>query len=132
MQSQAGRRWVLSVIGVSVGWWLLTTVAFGPGRGARGFAQNIVGLFVTAVLSIYLYRGANWARWVVGGLSAIGALLGWVIVLGSVAAVGLSWGGRNYAYFGGLSLVDTFAAVVLLLVPTARGYFGAGRAGTTG
>lgn len=125
-QEEAGRRWVLGVIGVSLAWPVFASAAFNAGLGSRGIAQNAVSLLITAALCVFLYRGANWARWVIGGLAALGGLGALLMGFWDLAV------GQGGLYFVTAGIVDASIAIVLFLVPAVRLHFGVGRAGSTG
>ncbi len=119
MESQVatGRRLVLAVIVASLMISILVIVVFNISRGPERLPQQIVRFLGTIALCVFLYRGANWARWVVSILSILagfGALL-----LGLDA---LSSSGMGFLLIA-MGLVYVVSAGILLFVPTVRAYF---------
>lgn len=116
-KKEAGRRWVLAVIIVSLVWWLISGLAFHVGSASGGFARSLTGLLFNVALSVFLFRGANWARLLIGILSLAGLpalFFGlWDLLVGAVEAG---------AYFLTAGLANTFIAAVLLFVPAVRAY----------
>jgi hypothetical protein len=119
---ETGRRLVLAVIVASLTLSVLVIVAFNLGRGPERLPQQIVRLLLTIGLCVFLYRGANWARWVAGLLFALGGLGS---LLGGLAALSTGMAGLLLIVMG---LVYVGSAVVLFFAPTVRAYFGAGKA----
>lgn len=81
-QTETGRRLVLAVIGSTLAVSALVFVAFNASQGPQRLPQQIGRFVLTVGLCVFLYRGANWARWVAGlrfasaGLaSVVGGLL---------------------------------------------------------
>ena len=121
-QVESGRRLVLAVIVASLTLSVLAIVAFNIARGPERLPQQIVRLLLTVGLCVFLYRGANWARWVAGilfVLAGLGSLLGGVAVL-STSMAGLLLIVMGFVYLA--------SAVVLLFVPAVRAYFRVGNA----
>ena len=123
-QREVGRRIVLAVIVATLTMSVLIIVTFNAVQGPQRLPQQIVRFFLTVGLCVFLYRGANWARWVAGILFAMAGLGS---LLGGVAALTTSMAGLGLLVMG---LVYVASTVVLLLVPTVRAFFGAGRATT--
>lgn len=109
---------VLAVIVASLTMSLLVIVLFNLGRGPERLPQQIIRFLLTAGLCVFLYRGANWARWVGGVLFALGALGS---LLGGLALLSTSIAGVLLLV---MCLVYSASAVILLFVPTVRAYFG--------
>ena len=123
-QREVGRRLVLAVIVATLTMSVLVIVTFNAVQDPQRLPQQIVRFFLTVGLCVFLYRGANWARWVAGILFAMAGLGS---LLGGVAALTTSMAGLGLLVMG---LVYVASTVVLLLVPTVRAFFGAGRATT--
>jgi hypothetical protein len=122
-QKDAGRVWVIVVIIVVLAEWPISR-AFHAGSPLGGLAGSLVGLLVSVALCFFLYRGANWARMLLGLLS----------VLGSPALVfGLFSGDRRFgAYSITVGVTSIFVAAVLLFVPAVRAYCADKNVGATG
>lgn len=119
-QFASGRRLVLAIIVASLTLDVLVIVTFNFVRGAELLPQQIVRFLLTVVLYVFLYRGANWARWAAGilfSLSGFGALQEWF------ALVSISMAGLLLIAMG---LVYVASTVILLFVPSVRAYFSPG------
>jgi len=65
---------VLAVIVATLTLSVLVIVVFNTIQGAQRLPRQIVRFFLTVGLCVFLYRGANWARWVAGGLFTLAGL----------------------------------------------------------
>lgn len=106
---------IVSVLALSV----LTPAAFKAGEGVEHQLQLLTRFLMTGVLCIFLYRRANWARWVAG----IPFLLGGMGLL--VAAFAYD---RGDVLLGTMGVVYVAAALVLFFAPAVRTYFRIGSA----
>ena len=116
--AERGRRLVVLVIVACLTLSVLVIFAYNIIVGSDTLPQQIVRLILTAGLCIFLYRGANWARWVASVLFALGglfSLFAWLIIP-SIRLTGLL-----QLVMG---LVYGAIAIVLLFVPTVRAHFG--------
>jgi hypothetical protein len=121
-QTETGRRLVLAVIVATLTLEVLAIVAFNTVQGPQSLPQQIVRFFLTVGLCVFLYRGANWARWVAGILYALGGLGS---LVGGVATLTTTMAGLGLLIMG---IVYVASAVILFFVPTVRAFFGAGKA----
>lgn len=115
-----GRWLVLAIIVASLSLSLLAIAAFNISGGPERLPRQIVRFFLTVGLCVFLYRGANWARWVAGILFALGGLGS---LIGGVAVLTTSMAGLLLFVMG---LVYLASALILLFVPAVRAYFGVG------
>lgn len=121
-QTKVGRWLVLVVIVATLTLSVLVIVAFNTIQGPQRLPQQIVRFFLTVGLSVFLYRGANWARWVAGilfALGGVGSLVGGVLTL-STSMAGLLLLVMGFVYVA--------SAVILLFVPAVQAFFDAGTA----
>ncbi len=121
-QVERGRRLVLAVMVATLTLSVLVIGTFNIVQGSERLPQQIVRFLLTVGLCVFLYRGANWARWVASVLfvlGGVGSLLGGIAVL-STSMTGL--------LLIGVGLVYVASAVVLLAVPAVRAYFQVGHA----
>jgi hypothetical protein len=116
-QSATGRRLVLGVIVVTIGLSALVIVATNLALGPARLPVQIVRFLLTVALSIFLYRGANWARWVGVVLFAIGGLSSLLLSLGGLPGTG-AW------LLLALGVTYLVCAGILLFVPSVRTHFG--------
>ena len=112
-----GQRIVIAVILAIVGLSLLTIVSFTSFRGTERLPQQIVRFLLTIALCYFLYRGANWARWVTVVLCGLG---GPAAVLSGVALLPLGFPGVLLIAMG---LTYIVCAGILLFAPSVRVYF---------
>jgi hypothetical protein len=122
VQTGTGRRLILAVIAATLTLDVLAIVTSSAILGPQRLPQQIVRFLLSIGLCVYLYRGANWARWVAGILYALAGLGS---LVAGLAALTASMAGLLLLVMG---LVYVASAVVLLFVPTVRAYFGAGTA----
>lgn len=117
---EAGRRLVLAIIVASLALSVLAILVFNVARGPERLPQQIVRFLLTVGLCVFLYRGANWARWVAGILFTLGGVGS--LLVGSVALT-TSLAGLLLIAMG---LIYAGSAVVLFFVPPVQRYFGVG------
>ncbi len=117
-----GRGMVLAVIAGTLTVSILVIVAFNIIQGPERLPQQIIRLLLTFGLCVFLYRGANWARWIAGILFAWGGV-------GSLLAGALMLSSNMYGIvLFAMGLVYVGSAIILLFLPAVRTYFGVGRA----
>ena len=78
-------------------------------------------LFLGSFLYVFLYRGANWARWITGvslALSGLGALYGFVLSVSAGESWLLGWANAMIA------LIHLGSVYVLFFVQSVRAHFG--------
>lgn len=124
LRTSTGRRLVLAIIVASLAISVLVIVAFTVARGTALLPQQIVRFLLTVGLCVFLYRGANWARWVAVILFALGGVMS---LVGASAPSSTSMSGLLLLLMG---LVYAASALILLLVPTVRAHFGVGNTKT--
>jgi hypothetical protein len=122
-QREAGRRLVLAVIVASLALEVLTIALFNLQLGPARLPQQIIRFLLTIGLCIFLYRGANWARWLAGVLFALVGPISLVLGLGTLP---MTSGSLLLIVIGTVYMA---CAVILLFVPRVRMYYGAGNAG---
>lgn len=123
-QPATGRWLVVAVIVLTLT--LSVALAIDPSNLAASSArlrQQIVRLLLISVLSVFLYSGANWARWV-GGIFF--ALAGLASILGAIGA----WPDREAFVFVASGVIYFACAGILLLVESVRRHFGVLRGGS--
>lgn len=114
-EAKRGRRLVLAVIFAAIAISAVTIVTFNIGVGPERLPQQIVRFLLTFGLSVFLYRGANWARLLWAFLSGLSGLLFLVMFLGNLNLLALIFG-----------FVYTASAIILLFSPSVKRYFGKG------
>jgi len=119
-QVESGRRLVLLVIVISLTFSVLVIVTFNILLGPENLPQQIVRFLLTVGLCAFLYKGANWARWVASILFGLAGLQG---LIGGLVALSTSTAGLLLIVMG---LVYVASAIVLLFIPAVRAYFGVG------
>jgi hypothetical protein len=120
--TEAGHRLVLTVIVATLTLSVLVIVASYTIQGPQRLPRQIVRFFLTVGLCVFLYRGANWARWVAGILFAVAGLGS---LVDGVGALTISVAGLALLAMG---LVYVASAVILLFVPTVQAFFGDAKA----
>jgi uncharacterized membrane protein len=125
-QKDAGRVWVIVVIVVVLAEWPISR-AFHAGSPLGGLAGSLIGLLVSLTLCVFLYRGANWARSLLGILSVFGSP---ALIFGLVDL--FSGDLRLGAYFITVGMTSIFVAAVLLFLPAVRAYCAEENIGATG
>lgn len=107
----------------------ITTFIQGPGLLPY---QTVLSSLIVA-LCVFLYRGANWARWaasilfsVIGLMSLAGGVVTGVVpvVVGAVRLGSIILDGLPLLVTG---VVLASSATVLIFVPSVRAYFNAGK-----
>jgi len=114
-QVVAGRRYVLGVIAVLLALHAYSVVAFYSVFGPVGVPQQVVRSLLTIVLAVFLYRGANWARWATGILCAVGT------VWGAVMLVRLQPSG--ILVLGAMACAYAVCVIILMATPAVRAFF---------
>ena len=114
----SGRPLVVAVIVASLSVSALVILSYNIRLGPQALPQQIVRFLLTCGLCVFLYQGANWARWVVGVLSGLGGLLS---MIAGFAALMTNMAGLLLIAMG---LLYVACMIVLLFVPTVRKYFG--------
>ncbi len=118
--------WVIAVIVVVLAEWPISRI-FHAGSPMGGLAGSLIGLLVSLALCVFLYRGANWARSLLGLLSVLGSP---ALIFGLIDL--LSGELRFGAYFITVGVTSIFVAAVLLFVPAVRAYCAEENVGATG
>lgn len=105
-----GRKLVVRVAVIAVSLTLFTTATFLLAQGTTRVSQQLLRLTLTVLLSIYLVRGALWARWTSAVLFLLGGLLsvgGAAKLLGTPGSAWLMLGfGATYLYCAGVLLAS--------------------------
>ncbi len=125
-QKDAGRLWVIAAIVVVLAEWPISR-ALHVGSPMGGLAGSLIGLLVSLALCVFLYRGANWARLLLGLLSLLGSpalVFGLVDLLSGVPRPGVD--------FITVGLTSIFVAAVLLFAPAVRAYCAEENVGAAG
>ena len=112
-----GRRIVLAVIVAILTLSVLSIFAYNVRLGPGHILQQIFRFLFTIGLCVFLYRGANWARWVVGILLSMAGVLA---VLGGIALLLKARAGFLLIVMG---MVYLASAVALFFIPAVRAYF---------
>ena len=114
----SGRPLVVGVIATTLSMSVIVILLYNIQLGPQALPQQMVRFLLTVGLCIFLYQGANWARWVAGVLFSLGGLGG---LLGGLAAISTGLAGLLLAIMG---LVYAVCAIILFFAPTVRKYFG--------
>ena len=112
-----GQGLVIAVVAALISTSALVAVVYYFERGSDRLPSQVVRFLLTVVLCVFLYRGANWARWVAGvlcGLSGVGSMFGGAMLLA---------GGKQGLPLLGLGVVYVTCFGALLLVPSVSAYF---------
>jgi len=81
-------------------------------------AKDVVRSFLNALLCWFLWRGAGWARWLMGVLAVIG------FIVAGISAVRMSLQIEEAVIVTAMALFYGFAAYVLLSGMWVRSHFG--------
>ncbi len=101
------------IIGIIFGFIWFSIMSWFPSPEAKDIVRTIFGV----VLCIFLYKGYNWSRWVMGVLSALAAI---VAALSILAATGSF---QTVVIFGLMLCFYCYAAVYLLNPKALRSHF---------
>jgi presenilin-like A22 family membrane protease len=119
MESQitTGRRIVLAVIVATLTLSVLSIFTYNVRLGQERITQQIIRYLLTIGLCVLLYKGANWARWVMG------SLLGYTGVLAMFGGIAFSFNPRFSLLLIVMGMVYLAAAAALFFIPAVRAYF---------
>jgi len=119
-QVLTARRIVLAIIAFAMSMPMVVITTFHIGRNQERLPQQIVRFVLTLVLCTFLFRGANWARWV----AVILFLVAGTAEL--VEGVVLLSDGTHGLILIATGSVCLASAAVLFFVPVVRAYFNGG------
>jgi hypothetical protein len=119
-QDVVARRIILAIIAVALALPVVVIATFHIGRSQEGLPHQIGRLVLTLLLCVFLFRGANWARWAAGAVFIAAGIRELVLGFLLVSEV------------NGLVLIATgsvclASAYVLFFVPVVRAYFTGGK-----
>ena len=97
----------------------MSIVLYNIRLGQQRFTTQMIRFALNAILCIYLYLGANWARWVGSVLYVIGG------ISGLVAGASLLTTGIAVVPILLMGVIYIASACILLFVPAVKMYFGA-------
>ncbi|MFY9346041.1 MAG: hypothetical protein WAT39_26360 [Planctomycetota bacterium] len=117
-QEGKGRRIVLIIIIATLSMSAAVTATYLLVRGSDRLSQQWVRFVLTVILSLNLYWGAAWARWIASVLFLIGG------VLGLVSLFGLRQMDFAALLLTALCLTYLGSAVALIALPSVRAHFG--------
>jgi hypothetical protein len=107
---EVGRTLVIRIVVIAMTLSLVTIVTFMIAEGGTRLPQQLVRLTLTAVLCIYLLRGAPWARWTSAALFLVGGLLslgGGLALLSTPSSAWVMVGfGAIYLYCGAVLMAS--------------------------
>ena len=120
-KADRGRKIVVAVIAAGLSTSALVIFASILASGTDGIAWESVRFALAVLLSLFLYRGASWARWITIVLTGA-AGIGWIIV-----ALAQPLGPRPGVFLLGVAAVYLVCAAALLLNGAVRLHFARGR-----
>ena len=111
---------VLAIIIATLSLCAVVTVTYWLQRGSERLASQLVRFALTVILSLNLYRGAVWARWVAIVLFLFGGGIGLtsLLELRRFSGAALLLAAMSLTYIG--------SALALLALPSVRAHFGIG------
>ena len=117
-QQAKGRRIVLVIIIATLSLCAVVTVTYWLQRGSERLASQLGRFVLTVILSLNLYRGAVWARWVAIVLFLFGGGIGLASLLDlrRFSGAALLLAAMCLTYIG--------SALALLALPSVRAHFG--------
>lgn len=111
-EADRGRGIVLVIIGVTLGTSALVIITTNLKIGPQRLPQQVVRFVLTVLLTVCLYRGVGWARWlsvILFGLAGVGAL-GVGLLADTGARLVLLVMGVCYVVCGGVLLLSKAVA----------------------
>lgn len=120
MQNRKGRWLVLAIIAIMIAIALIPIIMHRHEVRNDQYLQRHLWFLFTTVLCFFLYRGANWARWLSIVLDGYAGLLGLYLTISTTNILGMSVLTLS-SYL--IVFSNIAAAAILLFVPSVKRYF---------